>query len=61
MATADLAETEAAILWFDGAVKVNKGEGVFSTFIRGVKSEKGTDLFVRQKINPSPFPDQVIL
>lgn len=34
VAAADMAETEAAILWFDGAVKVNKGEGAFSTFIR---------------------------
>jgi Ca2+-binding RTX toxin-like protein len=34
VAAVDIAETEAAILWFDGAVKVNKGEGAFSTFIR---------------------------
>ncbi len=34
VAPADIEETKAAALWFDGAVKVNKGEGVFSTFIR---------------------------
>lgn len=32
--SADIKATEAAVLWFDGAVLVNKGEGAFSTFIR---------------------------
>ena len=27
VASADIKETEAALLWFDGAVQVNKGEG----------------------------------
>ena len=34
VASADIKETEAAMLWFDGAVLVNKGEGAFSTIIR---------------------------
>jgi hypothetical protein len=34
VAAADIREAEAAQLWFDGAVEVNKGEGYFSVFIR---------------------------
>ncbi|TWC42855.1 hypothetical protein FBY03_10136 [Pseudomonas sp. SJZ079] len=34
VASGDIKETEAAMLWFDGAVLVNKGEGAFSAFIR---------------------------
>ncbi len=38
--SADMDETKKALLWFDGAILVNRGETVFSTLIREYTSRQ---------------------